>query len=105
MKKSAKGLYIREGIYYSCNANKQDTYECLVAKACKTLGVKTKKKKRVCLFKPGRGALITAHNDDGSKWTLGGYVRSLHTSMEKVVIGVGYISESDDSAKVCPFLQ
>ena len=60
MKKSAKGLYSREGIYYSCNANKQDNYECVVGKACKALGVKSKKNKRVCLFKPGRGALITA---------------------------------------------
>ena len=43
---------------------------------------------------PGRGALITSCNEDGSSWTLGRYVRSLHTSAEKVVLGVGYISDN-----------
>ena len=74
----------------------------MVTKACKALGMKAKKSKRICLFKPGGGALITAHNNDGSMWTLGGYVRLLHISMEKAVIGLGYITESEDSAKVCP---
>ena len=32
------------------------------------------------------------------------FVRSTHTSMEKVVIGVGYVSESEDLAKVCPLI-
>lgn len=99
MKRSPKGLYSRDGIYYACNAVKEDPYKTVVAKACKALGIK-KKNKRCCLFKPGRGALITSCNDDGSSWTLGGYVRSLHTSAEKVVLGVGYISDSDDYSKV-----
>lgn len=51
------------------------------------------------MFKPGREALISC-NDDGSDWTLGGYVRSTHTSEKKVVIGVGYMSNSEESSKV-----
>ena len=85
MKKSAKGLYSRDGIYYACNALKEDQYNTIVSKACKALGVK-KKNHRCCLFKPGRGALITSYNEDGSTWTLGGYVRAIHTSAEKVVL-------------------
>ena len=62
--------------------------------------MKGKKDKTLHLFKPGRGAVITSCNDDGSDWTLGGYVRSTHTSAEKVVIGVGYMSNSEESARL-----
>ena len=101
MKKSPRGLYSRDGIYHSCNANKEDQYDTFITKASKVLGMRAKKGKTLRLFKPGRGALIPSCTDDDA-WTLGGYIRVTHTSAEKVVLGVGYTtdSSSEESSEV-----
>lgn len=65
----------------------------LICKACKVLGVKPKKGKSLRLFKPGRGALIPSCIGEDS-WTLGGYIKATHTSAAKVVLGVGYRTDS-----------
>ena len=96
MKKSPRGLYSRDGTYYACNGNKEDQYDSFISKACKVLRIKPKKGKRLCLFKPGRGAVIPSCTDDDSSWTLGGYIRATHTSAEKVVLGVGYTTDSSE---------
>ena len=63
--------------------------------------VKPKKGKSLHLFKPGRGALIPSCIGEDS-WTLGGYIKATHTSAEKVVLGVGYTtdSSSEESSEV-----
>ena len=94
MKKLPRGLNSRDGIYYACSAYEEDQYDPFISKACKVLGVKTKKGKSLRLFKPGRGALIPPCSDDDSCWTLGGYIRATHTNAEKVVLGVGYTTDS-----------
>ena len=72
MKKSPQGLYSRDRIYYSCDANNGDQYDTFISKAYKVLGVKPKKGKSLRSFKPGRGALIPFCIGEDS-WTLGGY--------------------------------
>jgi hypothetical protein len=82
---------------HACSANK-DQYDPFIIKACKVLGMKAKKGKRLHLFKPGRGALIPSCTDDGSCWTLGRYIRETHTSADKVVLGVGYTTDCSSRA-------
>lgn len=89
MNKLPSGLFSRDGIYYACTADKEDEYDLFVSKACKVLG----KAGENCLRLVEEPSLPPCTDDDIC-WTLEGYIRATHTSAEKVVLGVGYTTDS-----------
>jgi len=104
MKRTPKGLYKVAGDFVECRVQKTDTYADLVERAAGLFGLAEEEGQTLSLFKY-RGAILPADElevgGERVMWTLGGYLRLMHTSADNLKLGVGYIGDlPQESTKV-----
>ena len=96
VKKNKQGSYSRDGVDIEVVADRDDTYDDLVEKACTALEMQKEREGcRISLFTSGGAVVIKS---DG--WTLGGYLKQTHRSSTQTRFGIGYVRVSSLLATV-----
>ena len=79
--------FVRDGMDIEVVAERADTYDELLDKACAALDMQVQKKGyRLSLFTSG-GAVVMGSGG----WTLGSYLQQTHRSSTQTRFGVGYV--------------